>query len=123
MPTIRPETSADNEMVRKLVASVFGNADADGSNDESRLVDRLRGEGHARVSLVADDGGRIVGHIMLSEVAIKMQTGVMRALSLAPLAVLPDRQRMGIGSPTFTSLARPVSACSGTENCGSQYAV
>ncbi len=102
MALIRPEQPADRDAVRGLLAAAFGNADAEGLNDESRLVDRLRDEGYAAVSLVAEEDGRIVGHVVFSEVAIetadKAPHDPLPALSLAPLAVAPDRQREGIGS-------------------------
>jgi len=103
MPTIRPETPADLEAVTGLIASAFGKTDADGRNDETRLVDGLRDGGHVRVSLVAEEGGGIVGQIMFSEVAIEASSGPVPALTLAPLAVAPGRQGEGIGSDLVRS--------------------
>lgn len=91
-PTIRPETPADREAVRRVHRLAFG------QGDEGVLVDSLRTEGYARVSLVAEAEGRVVGHILFSEVPILTDGGTIPALSLAPVAVLPDCQRMGIGS-------------------------
>lgn len=102
MALIRPEMPADRRAVRGILAAAFGNVDAEGLNDEARLVDRLRDEGYARVSLVAEDDGRVIGHVMFSAVAIQFAIvtprGALPALSLAPLAVAPDRQREGVGS-------------------------
>jgi len=53
---------------------------------------------NARVSLVAEEGGRVVGHVLFSDLAIVTKGGTIEALSLAPLAVVPERQRRGIGS-------------------------
>lgn len=92
-PTIRPETPADIDAVRAVHKAAFPNP------TEAGLVDRLRASGKAKVSLVAEVEGQIVGHILFSPVTISGPTGdVATGLGLAPLAVLPDVQRRGIGS-------------------------
>ena len=50
------------------------------------------------MSLVAEMDGQVVGHILFSRVAIVTEFGTVEALSLAPMAVMPDCQRQGIGS-------------------------
>ena len=63
------------------------------------LVDATLGAGgHARLSLVAERAGRVVGHILFSDLPIVTATGTVSALALAPMAVLPEFQRQGIGS-------------------------
>jgi putative acetyltransferase len=70
-----------------------------GGEAEALLVERLEQAGALVVSLAAVDGGRIVGHVAFSPVAIKQASGkIGRALGLAPLAVLPAFQRRGIGA-------------------------
>ncbi len=61
-------------------------------------MDALRSGGYARVSLVAEVDGRVVGHILFSDVPILTDGGTVPALSLAPMAVLPEHQRKGIGT-------------------------
>ena len=61
-------------------------------------MDGLRAEGAVASSLVAIEDGQVVGHILFSEMTIDTEGGPVRAASLAPLAVRPDRQRQGIGS-------------------------
>jgi putative acetyltransferase len=73
------------------------NAAAFGGMDEADLVDMLRRDGHAIVSLVAVLEGRIVGHIMFSRMWINSASGQVSAVALAPVAVLPEHQRKGIG--------------------------
>jgi putative acetyltransferase len=89
---VREETANDLEAIRDVNRQAFGQV------DEARLVDALRDGGYARLSLVADEGGRVVGHVLFSDLPIVMQTGTLHALALAPVAVLPIRQRQGIGS-------------------------
>lgn len=91
-PIIRPETSVDHAAVREVNRLAFG------GGDEARLVDALRDGGYARVSLVAEEGDQIVGHILFSDLPIVTPGGTVPALSLAPMAVIPSHQRRGIGS-------------------------
>ncbi len=89
---IRPEKPEDIDAIREVNRQAFG------QEDEGQLVDALRREGYARVSLVADEAGQLVGHILFSELPISTDAGTTRALALAPMAVVPARQRKGIGS-------------------------
>ena len=91
--TIRTETEADREAVAQVNRLAF-----DGRDDEARLVERLREGGYARLSLVAEAGGRIVGHILFSDLPILTARGTVPALALAPMAVVPEQQRRGLGS-------------------------
>ena len=86
-PSIRGEAATDRGVVREIVTAAFGR------EDEARLVDRLRADGDAAISLVAVEEGRIVGHILFSPMRAPF-----RALALAPVAVLPARQRSGTGT-------------------------
>jgi putative acetyltransferase len=89
---IRPETTADHPAVREVNRLAFG------GEDEARLVDALRDGGYARISLVAEIDGHVVGHVLFSDLPIISPGGRVEALSLAPLAVAPSHQRRGIGS-------------------------
>jgi putative acetyltransferase len=82
-------------------------------DDEARLVDRLRDDGDAVVELVATVGkGVVAGHILFSHLPVWSQDGsAVPAAALAPLAVLPQRQRAGIGSALVKI---------GLETCGEQ---
>lgn len=92
--TVRTETRADAEQVAKVLFQAFGNRE-----DESELVKRIRrSDGFIpELSLVAEQNGEIVGHILLSKAKVvngDQQTGV---IALAPLAVDPKHQKQGIG--------------------------
>ena len=85
---IRPATPRDRAAIHAVVAAAFG------QRDEADLVDALRADGDARVELVAEQAGQIVGHILFSP----LQTDTGQSLAaLAPLAVIPSRQKTGIG--------------------------
>ncbi|HXV84451.1 MAG TPA: N-acetyltransferase [Candidatus Binatia bacterium] len=68
------------------------------SEAEAVLVDRLRENGKAVVSLVAEVDGQVVGHIVFSPVSIEEVPEITNGLGLAPVAVLPGFQRHGVGS-------------------------
>ena len=89
---IRQEREEDIPGIRDVNRAAFGRG------VEARLVDDLRAGGYARLSLVAQSDGRLVGHIMLSEALIRTERGEVGALSLRPVAVIPGRQRRGVGS-------------------------
>lgn len=86
--SIRRETPADAAAVRRVEELAFARA------DEAALVDALRAHGNVTLSLVAEEDGRVVGHVLFSPVVI----GATAAVGLAPLAVLPQCQRRGIGA-------------------------
>jgi putative acetyltransferase len=89
---VRTETSADLPAICEVNRQAFGR------EDEARLIDALRDGGYVRASLVAEEDGRAVGHIPFTELPIVSEGGTVEALALAPMAVVPDRQRHGIGS-------------------------
>jgi len=84
---IRDEEPGELPAIRGVVEAAFG------QRQEADLVDRLRADGDGVLSLVAVDGGKVVGHVLFSEM-----TAPFRALALAPVSVVPERQRSGIGS-------------------------
>jgi putative acetyltransferase len=90
--TVRAESPADARQVRTINEQAFGQP------MEAGLVDRLRTTCRDGLSLVADDDGLVVGHILFTPVVIESGAGTVEGMGLAPLAVLPARQRQGIGS-------------------------
>lgn len=88
MIEIRDEQPGDVAAVREVNRLAFG------QDRESRIVDALRANGAAAVSLVAIDGGAVVGHIMFSPLSVGPVVGV----GLGPMAVVPSHQRQAIGS-------------------------
>ena len=89
---IRPERVDDQDDVREVNRLAFER------EDEGRLVDALRAGGYSRVSLVAENGDGIVGHVLFSALSIATRRDDVEALALAPMAVVPHLQRRGIGS-------------------------
>jgi putative acetyltransferase len=85
---IRDEQPTDVAVIHDVVARAFERP------DEARLVDALRAAGKATISLVAEDEGRVVGHVLFSPVTL---AGAPFGSGLAPLAVAPEEQGRGIG--------------------------
>lgn len=84
---IRDETERDHDAVHEIHRLAFA------GEEEARLVDALRHAGDVAISLVADHGENLVGHVLLSRLEAPMH-----ALALAPVGVRPDHQGRGIGS-------------------------
>ena len=65
---------------------------------EAAIVDSLRAACPEAISLVAVDENQVVGHILFSPAVLEGPDGPIIGMGLAPMAVLPGRQRQGIGS-------------------------
>jgi putative acetyltransferase len=89
---VRDEQPRDREQVRKVNEAAFGRS------DEADLVDRLRVEEAVLLSLVAEIDGEIIGHILFSRMILETAQMPIAAVSLAPMAVLPDYQGRTVGS-------------------------
>lgn len=85
---IREEQPGDSEAIREVHRRAFG------QDQEGSIVDALRANGAALLSLVAILDRRVVGHIMYSPLLVADVLGA----GLGPMAVLPEHQRQGIGS-------------------------
>lgn len=90
---LREATVEDRAEIHAVVAAAFDET-PEGHQGEANLVDALRTDGDALVELVAEEDGFIVGHLLFSR--LTTDTG-QRFAALAPLSVLPARQRDGIG--------------------------
>ena len=90
MAEIRQEELGDQEAVREVNLAAFSNG------PEAAVVDRLRAACDEYLGFVAVEGGAVVGHILFTPATLDGCDAV--GMGLAPMAVLPARQRMGIGS-------------------------
>lgn len=88
---IRAEKPEDHDAIRDIQRAAFNR------ETEANLVDALRGDVEPFISLVAEIDGKVVGHVLFTPVALPGKTDTT-ILSLAPIAVLPDRHGQGIGS-------------------------
>jgi len=76
--------------VYRLVESAFGEP------SEADLIVALEKSGDIEISLVMEDKGRLIGHILFSRLQ-----ALEGSLALAPVSVSSDRQNSGVGSGSF----------------------
>lgn len=92
---IRQETARDHSEVNHLVQKAFANAEHADGNEAALVAALRRSEAFVpELSLVAQEDDRLVGYILFTEGRVGAET----VLILAPLAVLPEYQRRGIGA-------------------------
>ena len=94
MVKIRQETKKDYEEVYKVVKIAFETAEHSDGNEQD-LVVALRNSSNfiPELSLVAIKDNKIVGYILFTKIKI----GEYEELALAPLGILPEYQKQGIG--------------------------
>jgi putative acetyltransferase len=92
MIEIRAEQPNDRAAIREVHLCAFG------GDEEANLVELLRNRKKAVISLVAVSQQRVVGHILFSPISISNAPEDLRAVGLAPLAVVPESQNHGIGT-------------------------
>ena len=103
--TIRPAVRLDADAINDVHRAAFP------TELEARIVESLIQRGQDAISLVAEVNSRIAGHLLFSpatirrdpyapleELVSRTETTLVVGLGLAPLAVLPQFQRCGIGS-------------------------
>lgn len=88
---VRAAAPADAEAIAALNRVAFG------GEAEVGIIERLRRDGLVAVELVAEQGGSIIGHILLSWLPTMLDGRAVKALALAPMAVRPGLQKQGIG--------------------------
>ncbi len=92
---IRDETAADVPLIHALTAAAFRSAPHT-SHTEQFIVVALREAGALTLSLVAEAGGAVVGHVAVSPVSIS--DGTPGWFGLGPISVEPESQRRSVGS-------------------------
>jgi putative acetyltransferase len=98
---IRGENPGDVAAIREVNRRAFA------QDQEANIVDALRSNAAALLSLVAIQDGRVVGHIMYSPISVG---GHATSAALGPMAVLPELQRQGIGSQLIQTGSRKLQA-------------
>lgn len=95
MVLIRKETVEDHLMIAEINHLAFK------EDKPARLIDAIRSSEYfvPDLSLVATTNqGKVIGHILFSQVFIETEFDTVQTISLAPMAVLPDYQNQGVGS-------------------------
>ena len=94
---IRKEKNEDFKSIYEINYQAFK------QKNESELIEKIRGSKNfvPELSLIAEKNGKKVGHILLSKIKIKGEKE-FESLIPAPLAVLPELQKQGIGKKLIT---------------------
>ena len=87
---IRQESRTDYRKIRELTDSAFG------SSEESQLIDKLRTASKVLLSLVAEEEGELIGHILFSRIQIDGPEPC-EVVALAPMCVSSVHQKKGVG--------------------------
>lgn len=93
---IRPAEEKDRSGILKIHQEAFG---AEKGVEIADLVDELLDDITAQpiLSLVSEKEDRLLGHILFTKAVVTQTEALITARILAPLAVLPDVQKLGIG--------------------------
>ena len=90
---IRKSTESDLSNILYVESQAFGN------HKESDLVNGLLSDPTAMplLSLIAVDDVKAIGHILFTKAKFTNNNDSVSAVILAPLAVIPDAQKQGVG--------------------------
>jgi putative acetyltransferase len=91
---IRNELESDFEAISAVIKAAFENH-PHSNHTEQFIVNALRAANALTVSMVAEVGGKVVGHIAFS--AVTISDGSQNWYGLGPVSVLPEFQKQGIG--------------------------
>ena len=92
---IRRENKSDYEKIYDVVKDAFKSAEHADGNEQELVCDLRSGDSYIpELSLVAEIEGIIVGYIIFT----KARVGEVPVVALAPLSVIPEYQRKGIGT-------------------------
>ncbi len=98
---IRAEKECDRDTVHAVNISAFE------TRSEADLVDALRQQAQPVVSLVAEENGEVIGHIMFSPVFLSDHPN-LKVMGLAPMAVAPAHQKKGLVRHLFEQVLTSV---------------
>lgn len=104
---IRQETEQDFESIFELLSKTFG------QDNEAVLVKLLRKSTTfiPELFLVATTNNLILGHIVFTQIIIQNPQEQFTSLALAPIAVLPEFQKKGIGGKLIQASLQKAKKC------------
>ncbi len=96
---IRRETPGEYSQIYDLVKVAFQTAKVSDGNEQD-FVNQLRSSGNyiPELALVAEENGKLIGHIMLTKTFFVNDNQKFEALLLAPISVVLEYRNRGVGS-------------------------
>lgn len=110
---IRSELPSDAAAIEAVTVAAFKKA-AHTDHTEQFIVRELRNSDALSVSLVAEDGGAVIGHVAVSPVTISSDAAGW--YGLGPISVAPERQGSGIGTQLMRAVLNELRS-SGASGC------
>lgn len=92
---VREELPQDAATIHDVTVAAFEHAPHT-NHTEQFIVGALRSSGQLSLSLVAEHGGHVIGHVAVSPVTIA--DGSARWYGLGPISVAPEHQGTGVGT-------------------------
>jgi putative acetyltransferase len=104
---IRSAQVGDGDAILSVVRSAFTDPTRDGQGEVDIVTETWRRAASPMgLELVAEDEGSIVGHALAGVGSL----GGMPTIGIAPLSVVPERQRQGVGTALMSALLARVEA-------------
>ena len=110
---IRSELPSDTAAIEAVTVAAFKNM-AHTEHTEQFIVRALRNAGALTMSLVAEDGDSVIGHVAVSPVTIS--NGAVGWYGIGPVSVAPERQGAGIGTQLMRAALNALRS-SGASGC------
>jgi len=104
---VRPETEREFPAIHALVEVAFQTAKVTNGKEQD-FVDQLRASSAyiPELALVAEENGRLIGHIMLTKTQIASPDGgKFETLFLGPVSVALEHRNSGVGSALINASA------------------
>lgn len=106
--TIRQETAKDWDEIYPLIRTAFRTANVKDGDEQDFAVGLRNSERYIpELALVAEQDGKLIGHIMLTKTYVNQPDGSrFEALLLAPVSVLLEYRDLGVGSALIEESCR-----------------
>ena len=96
---IRVAQQKDFDEIYQLVQTAFATANVKDGTEQDFVLALRAGDGYLpALEFVAEEDGKLIGHVMLTKKPVKTPSGQFAGLLLAPLCVALEYRSQGVGS-------------------------